>query len=105
MDVPQNAGKKVRWRDEEYTVVESKPEAFSVVDIAIMSAGTEASLELSPKAVKRGCIVIDNSTAFRIAPEHPLVVPEVNAEQLVNHQGLLQIQTVPQYKCWLQSSQ
>ena len=43
MDVPQYAGKKVRWRDEEYTVVESKPKVFSGVDIAIMSAGTEAS--------------------------------------------------------------
>ena len=89
MDVSEKAGKKVRWRDEEYTVVESKPEAFSGVDIAIMSAGTEASLELSPEAVKRGCIVIDNSTAFRMAPEHPLVIPEVNAEQLVNHQGII----------------
>ena len=52
MDVPQNAGKKVHWRDEYFTVVESKPEAFSGVDIAIMSAGTEASLELSPEVVK-----------------------------------------------------
>ena len=85
MDVSQNARKKVRWRYEDFTVVESKPEAFSVVDIVIMSAGTAASIELSPEAVKRGCIVIDKSTAFRMAPEHPLVIPNVNAEQLVNH--------------------
>lgn len=54
-----------------------------------MSAGTEASLELSPEAVKRGCLVIDNFTVLRMAPEHPLVIPEVDAEQLVNHQSII----------------
>ncbi len=93
MDVPQQAGKKIRWRDENFTVVESQPEDFSGVDIAIMGAETEASLELSPEVVKRGGIVIDNYTAFRMALEYTLVIPEVNAEQLVNHQTLLQIQT------------
>ena len=89
IDVSQNAGKKARWRDEDFTVVESKPGSFSGVDIAIMSAGTEASLELSPEAVTRGCIVIDNSIAFRMAPEHPLVIPEVDTDQLVNNQGIV----------------
>ena len=89
MDVSQNAGKKVNWRDADYSVIEAKPEAFDGVDIAIMSAGAEASLELSPEAVKRGCVVIDNSTAFRMAPEHPLVIPEVNADALENHQGII----------------
>ncbi|MBS1255503.1 MAG: Aspartate-semialdehyde dehydrogenase [Deltaproteobacteria bacterium] len=89
MDVAGNAGKKVSWRDQEHTVVESKPEAFSGLDIAIMSAGAEASLQLSPEAVKRGCVVIDNSSAFRMAPEHPLVVPEVNADALADHQGII----------------
>ena len=89
MDVSQNAGKKVNWRDADYSVIEAKPEAFDGVDIAIMSAGAKASLELSPEAVKRGCVVIDNSTAFRMAPEHPLVIPEVNADALENHQGII----------------
>ena len=89
MDVSQNAGKKVNWRDADYSVIEAKPEAFDGVDIAIMSAGAEASLELSLEAVKRGCVVIDNSTAFRMAPEHPLVIPEVNADALENHQGII----------------
>ena len=80
---------KVHWRYEKYTVIESKPEALSGIDIAIMSAGIEASLELSPEAVKRECIVIDNSTAFRMVPKHPLVIPEVNADRLVNHQGII----------------
>ena len=89
MDVAQNAGKKIRWRDAEYSVIEAKPDSFSGCDIAIMSAGADASLELSPEAVKRGCVVIDNSTAFRMVPEHPLVIPEVNADALENHRGII----------------
>ena len=89
MDLAQNAAKKVSWRSNEYTVIEAKAESFTGVDIAIMSAGAGASLELSPEAVKRGCIVIDNSTAFRMAPEHPLVILEVNADALENHRGII----------------
>ena len=89
MDIAQNASKKVRWRDADYAVIEAKPAAFVGVDIAIMSAGAEASLELSPEAVKLGCVIIDNSTAFRMVPEHPLVIPEVNADSLENHQGII----------------
>ena len=89
MDLAQNAAKKVSWRSNEYTVIEAKAESFTGVDIAIMSAGADASLELSPEAVKRGCVVIDNSTAFRMAPEHPLVILEVNADALENHRGII----------------
>ena len=89
MDLVQNAAKKVSWRSNEYTVIEAKAESFTGVDIAIMSAGADASLELSPEAVKRGCVVIDNSTAFRMAPEHPLVILEVNADALENHRGII----------------
>ena len=89
MDLAQNAAKKVSWRSDEYTVIEAKAESFTGVDIAIMSAGSVASLELSPEAVKRGCVVIDNSTAFRMAPEHPLVILEVNADALENHRGII----------------
>ena len=89
MDLVQNAAKKVSWRSNEYTVIEAKAESFTGVDIAIMSAGAVASLELSPEAVKRGCVVIDNSTAFRMAPEHPLVILEVNADALENHRGII----------------
>jgi len=56
MDVSQNAGTKVKWRGEEYTVAEANADAFWGVDIAIMSAGAGASLELSLEAVKRGCV-------------------------------------------------
>ena len=89
LDIAQNAGTKVKWRGEEYTVAESNADAFSGVDIAIMSAGEGASLELSPEAVKRGCVVIDNSTAFRMSQEHPLGIPEVNADALENHCGII----------------
>ena len=89
MDLAQNATKKVSWRSNEYTVIEAKAESFTGVDIAIMSAGAVASLELSPEAVKRGCVVIDNSTAFRMVPEHPLVILEVNADALENHRGII----------------
>ena len=89
MDLAQNAAKKVSWRGNEYTVIEAKAESLTGVDIVIMSAGAVASLELSPEAVKRGCVVIDNSTAFRMAPEHPLVILEVNADALENHRGII----------------
>ena len=89
MDLEQNVGKKVLWRDKEYTVIESNSEAFLDVDLAIMSAGEKASLKLTPKAVDFGCVIIDNSTAFRMAVEHPLVVPEVNAHKLENHRGII----------------
>ena len=89
MDIAQNTGKIVRWRETDCAVIEAKPETFEGVDIAIMSAGAEASLELSPEAVKFGCVVIDNSTAFRMVPDHPLVIPEVNIDSLENHQGII----------------
>ena len=89
MDIAQNTGKIVRWRETDCAVIEAKPEVFEGVDIAIMSAGAEASLELSPEAVKFGCVVIDNSTAFRMVPDHPLVIPEVNIDSLENHQGII----------------
>ena len=89
MDIAQNTGKIVRWRETDCAVIEAKPKAFEGVDIAIMSAGAEASLELSPEAVKFGCVVIDNSTAFRMVPDHPLVIPEVNIDSLENHQGII----------------
>ena len=89
MDVAQNTGEKVRWRNAEYSVIEAKPAAFEGVNIAIMSAGEKASLELSPAAVTHGCVVIDNSNAFRMVPEHPLVIPEVNADSLKYHQGII----------------
>jgi len=89
MDVPENAGQSVQWRGEAHTVVAAAPENFDKIDIAIFSAGEGAALALAPEAVKRGCVCIDNSTAFRKDPVAPLVVPEVNADALAGHAGII----------------
>ena len=78
----RSAGKTITWQDKSWTVVEATPEAFGGLDLAIFSAGGGISRDLGPEAVKRGCVVVDNSSAFRMDPEVPLVVPEINGEVL-----------------------
>lgn len=85
----RSAGRKLTFRNREYTIKESLPTEFEGVDIAFFSAGTGVSKSLAPEAVKRGCTVIDNSNAFRMDPETPLVVPEVNPHHLQKHKGLI----------------
>ena len=89
MDTHENAGQELIWRNSKLILIEAKPDAFQNVDIALFSAGAEASLELAPEAVKRGCIVIDNSSAWRMDPDCPLVIPEVNPEALKQHRGII----------------
>ncbi len=72
-----------------FTIEEAKPESFKDVDIAFFSAGGAISEKLAPEAVKRGAVVIDNTSAFRMDANVPLVVPEVNAAALENHNGLI----------------
>lgn len=85
----RSAGKTVLFNGEEYTVEEAKPESFEGVDIALFSAGGSVSKALAPEAVKRGAIVVDNTSAFRMDENTPLVVPEVNEEDLFKHNGLI----------------
>lgn len=85
----RSAGKKVLVNGEELTVQEAKPESFEGVDIALFSAGGSVSKELAPEAVKRGAIVVDNTSAFRMDSEIPLVVPEVNESDLHHHHGII----------------
>ena len=85
----RSAGSKVTYGGKEWTVLEAKPEAFEGLDFAIFSAGGSISLALAPEAVKRGCIVIDNSSAYRMYPDVPLVIPEINPEALDQHKGIL----------------
>ena len=85
----RSAGSKVTYGGKEWTVQEAKPEAFEGLDFAVFSAGGSISLALAPEAVKRGCIVIDNSSAFRMFPDVPLVVPEINAHHLAHHKGII----------------
>jgi aspartate-semialdehyde dehydrogenase len=85
----RSAGKKVSFAGKEWTIREATPEAFDGLDFAVFSAGGSISLALAPEAAKRGCVVIDNSSAFRMDPNVPLVVPEINAHALASHKGII----------------
>lgn len=74
----RSAGSRMRFRGEEVAVRELRPESFAGCDIALFSAGAAVSREFAPRAWEHGCPVIDNSSAFRMEPDVPLVVPEVN---------------------------
>ncbi|HOX31667.1 MAG TPA: aspartate-semialdehyde dehydrogenase [Spirochaetales bacterium] len=89
MDVESMAGKKVSFKGREAVVRAARKGAFRDVDIALFSAGAEASLELAPIAAAEGAIVIDNSSAWRMDPGVPLVVPEVNPQALDGHKGII----------------
>lgn len=80
----RSAGKKLVCRGEELTVVALSPEAFKGIDIAMFDVPDEVSLEWAPVAASKGCVVVDNSGAFRMDKDVPLVVPEVNPDQVKN---------------------
>lgn len=85
----RSAGKTIEFGGKTWTIREATPEAFEGLDFAIFSAGGSISKALAPEAAKRGCIVIDNSSAFRMDPNVPLVVPEINAHALKSHKGII----------------
>ena len=85
----RSVGKKLLVGGQELEVKEATPESFPGVDIALFSAGAEISRHLSPIAAKAGVVVIDNSAAFRMVPNVPLVVPEVNPEDIEWHRGII----------------
>ncbi|MDR7072194.1 aspartate-semialdehyde dehydrogenase [Fictibacillus barbaricus] len=85
----RSAGQVIAYNGENYTIQEAAPEAFEGVDLALFSAGGSVSKELAHEAVKRGAIVVDNTSAFRMDPNVPLVVPEVNEHDLKNHNGII----------------
>lgn len=85
----RSAGTQVTFKDQELTVQEASPESFEGVNIALFSAGGSVSQALAPEAVKRGAIVIDNTSAFRMDENTPLVVPEVNEADLHEHNGII----------------
>lgn len=84
----RSAGKKIAFMGKEYTVQETTADSFEGIDIALFAGGA-ASKEFAPHAVKAGAIVIDNSSAFRMDPAVPLVVPEVNPEAIKKHKGII----------------
>jgi len=85
----RSAGQEIEFMGEKHTIKEATPEAFEGVDIALFSAGGSISKSLAPEAVKRGAVVIDNTNAFRMDEGVPLVVPEVNAEDIATHKGII----------------
>lgn len=85
----RSAGKKLFVGHQEIEVKETSADSFHHVDIALFSAGTEISRHFSPVAAKAGALVVDNSAAFRMDPKVPLVVPEVNVEDIMWHKGII----------------
>ncbi len=85
----RSAGSKVPFQGGELTVQELTEDSFNGVDIAVFSAGGGTSQKFAPHAVKAGCVVVDNSSAWRMDDRCPLVVPEVNPQALENHQGII----------------
>jgi aspartate-semialdehyde dehydrogenase len=85
----RSVGKKLEFRGKPHVVEELKAGAFEGCDIAFFSAGATRSREFVPAAKAAGCVVIDNSSAFRMDPGTPLVVPEVNAGDLARHDGVI----------------
>ena len=87
----RSAGKRLTVNGRELVVEETTEDSFRGVDIAFISVTTEVSRLLAPIAVAAGAVVIDDSSAFRMQPQVPLVVPEVNGEDLEWHQGIISI--------------
>ncbi|QIC48855.1 aspartate-semialdehyde dehydrogenase [Lysinibacillus sphaericus] len=85
----RSAGKSIEFNGQTYTIEEAAPEAFEGVNVALFSAGGSVSAVLAPEAAKRGAVVIDNTSHFRMDPEVPLVVPEVNRGDLAKHKGII----------------
>ncbi|MHC4872521.1 MAG: aspartate-semialdehyde dehydrogenase [Planctomycetota bacterium] len=78
----RSAGKKIKFKDDELTIIEATTDSFEGIDIALMAVESDQSKEFSPAAVKAGATVVDNSSAFRMDPDCPLIVPEVNPEAI-----------------------
>lgn len=85
----RSAGKELSFNGETYVIEEATPEAFEGVDVALFSAGGSVSKALAQAAADRGAVVIDNTSAFRMDPNVPLVVPEVNRADIKEHNGII----------------
>lgn len=84
----RSAGKQIEFMGKTYTVQEATKDSFAGIDIALFAGGS-VSKEFAPYAVEAGAVVIDNSSAFRMDPEVPLVVPEVNPQAILKHKGII----------------
>jgi len=85
----RSKGKKITFKNKEYIVEELTKNSFEGIDIALFSAGGARSKEFAPAAVKAGAVVVDNSSAFRMDTEVPLVIPEINPEKIATNKGII----------------
>lgn len=85
----RSAGREVSFNGTTYAVEEMTPESFADVDIALFSCGGSQSKQFAPLAARQDCVVVDNSSAFRMDPKVPLVVPEINADAIRDHEGII----------------
>lgn len=85
----RSAGTSLPFMDKDITVEILTKDSFVGIDIALFSAGTDVSLEFAPIAARAGAVVIDNSSAFRMVDEVPLIVPEVNPHDILRHKGII----------------
>jgi aspartate-semialdehyde dehydrogenase len=86
---PRSAGRKATFRGEEYPVEPLNERAFEGVDVVLSSTPASVSREFSPIAARAGAVVVDNSSAWRMDPDVPLVVPEVNPHHVARHRGII----------------
>jgi aspartate-semialdehyde dehydrogenase len=85
----RSAGKTIQFKGKEYIVEQMTDKSFDRVDIALFSAGADRSKTFAPAAVKAGAVVVDNSSAFRMVPGVPLVIPEINPQMIKEHKGII----------------
>lgn len=85
----RSAGKTVEFRGQKVVIEELTENSFDGVDIVLFSAGSGPAKRFAPAAVKAGAVVIDNSSAFRMTPSVPLVIPEINAQRIREHKGII----------------
>jgi len=85
----RSVGKKIEFKGKEYVVEEMTHDSFERVNIALFSAGASRSREFCPSAVKAGAVVVDNSSAYRMDPKVPLVIPEINPQKIKENKGII----------------
>ena len=85
----RSAGKPLSFRGQQVAIEELTEQSFAGVDLALFSAGGEISRRFAPLAVQAGAVVVDNSSAFRMQDEVPLVIPEINARRIAEHRGII----------------
>ena len=85
----RSAGKTLKFRGEDVVIEEARDEAFQGVDIVLGAAENDIAKKFAPAIVKAGAVFVDNSSAFRLDPNVPLIVPEINPEDVKNHHGII----------------